>query len=311
MHVNDNREEDGNFVLYAALAANLGIAVAKFVAASVTGSSAMLTEGIHSAVDSTNQLLLLYGRKRSRKPPDARHPLGYGRELYFWSFVVAILIFSTGSAASIYEGVLHVMEPEPATSLTWNYAVLGIAFLFEGYSWWAALQEFGETQGDDEGVVHAMRRSKDPSKFIVVLEDSAALAGILIAAAGITLSHYLDNPVWDGAASIAIGLMLAVVAVFLARESRGLLIGEAADPRRVAKLRSAIEAHSEVVSVLDITTIHLAPDQVAGLVSVDLDDAVPAGRIEQMIAEIERDARAAWPALTSLYVKPQSGSETQ
>lgn len=307
MHVQDKPGKADNFVLYAALAANLGIAVAKFVAAAFTGSSAMLTEGIHSTVDSTNQLLLLYGRKMSRKAPDARHPLGYGREIYFWSFVVAILIFATGAGVSIYEGVKHIVEPEPATSIVWNYVVLGIAFLFEGYSWSVALREFGETRGDC-GWVEAIRDSKDPPVFIVVLEDSAALFGIVTAGLGITLSWLTGNPIWDGIASIVIGCMLAFVAVFLARESRGLLIGEAADPRKVAALRRAIDGHPEIVEVLEIITIHAAPDQVTGLASVDFDDSVPAGRIEQLIAEIERDARQHWPELRALYVKPRSAT---
>lgn len=305
MHANETSGQADNFVLYAAFAANLGIAVAKFVAAAFTGSSAMLTEGIHSSVDSTNQLLLLYGRRRSRKAPDARHPLGYGRELYFWSFVVAILIFATGAAASVYEGVLHVLEPEQASNIGWNYGVLAVAFLFEGYSWRAAWLEFGETRGNT-GTVEAMRRSKDPSQFIVVLEDSAALIGIVIAAIGITASWVSGNPAWDGVASIAIGAMLAVVAIFLARESRGLLIGEAADPRRVAALRRLIEAQPEVAGINAMQTIHLAPEQVVAMVSVDLDDKVPAGRIEAMIAAVERDAQAVWPQLAQLYVKPQS-----
>jgi cation diffusion facilitator family transporter len=225
-------------VLIIALAANLGIAVAKFVAAAITGSSAMLTEGVHSLVDSTNQLLLMYGQKRARKPADAAHPGGYGRELYFWSFVVALLVFALGAGVSVYEGIIHVLEPEPAVSPLIAYAVLVIAFLLEGGSTVAAFREFdGARRGKSWWL--ALTSTKDATTVIVLLENGAAMAGILVAAIGLGISQMTGDPRFDGIASIAIGLLLGVVAIFLAREAKGLLIGEAADPELIAGIRHA------------------------------------------------------------------------
>ncbi|MBU3078429.1 cation diffusion facilitator family transporter [Sphingomonas quercus] len=301
----ENGKDGGNLVLYAALVANLGIAVAKFIAAGITGSSAMLTEGFHSVVDSTNQLLLLYGKKRSRRPPDEIHPLGYGRELYFWSFVVAIMIFAVGAGFSIYEGVLHIIEPEPMTDATVNYVVLGIAFVMEGTSWVLAIREFAQTRGQ-QGWWEAIRRSKDPPTFIVLFEDSAALAGLVIAAIGVWLAHFTGNPLWDGAASILIGLILGVVAVLLARESKDLLIGERASPRLIRAIHDVVDAHPEVVGVLEVATIHLAPDSVFVAMSVDFEDAVSAGHVEALIADVESQLRRDWPEIARVYIKPQS-----
>ena len=205
-----------NLVLYGALAANVGIAVAKFVAAAITGSSSMLTEGVHSLVDSGNQLLLLYGQKRATRPPDSRHPFGYGRELYFWAFVVAILVFALGSGISIYEGWKHIREPEPLSDPLINYVVLGVAFVLEGGSWTIAVREFAKAKGDTRWW-EAVRDSKDPATFIVLFEDSAALVGLLVAAVGVWVSHALEDPRIDGVASIVIGLVLAAVAALLAR----------------------------------------------------------------------------------------------
>jgi len=298
--------EGGNkLVLFAALAANLGIAVAKFVAAAFTGSSAMLTEGFHSVVDSANQLLLLYGHRASQRPPDLVHPLGYGRELYFWSFVVAILIFATGAGLSIYEGVLHIMEPAPIEDATLAYVVLGISFVLEGGSWLTAVREFRTTQGE-LGWWQAVRRSKDPTTFIVLFEDSAAMFGLVVAALGVFLTHWTRNPLWDGAASVAIGCALAVVAFMLARESKGLLIGERADPRLSDAVRAAFDVRPEVTRVQEVLTIHIAPDRVFVAASVDFEDAVAVGTIERLIADTEAKLRADWPQIASVYIKPQA-----
>src|SRR3546814_530924 len=218
-----------NIVLYGALFANLGIAVAKFIAAAISGSSSMLSEGVHSLVDSGNQLLLLRGQARAKRPPDSRHPFGYGRELYFWAFVVAILLFAIGAGISVYQGWIHILDPEPLRDPTINYIVLAVAFLLEGTSWAIAVREFDAGRGG-LGWWQAVRRSKDPAGFIVLFEDSAALAGLIIAAAGIWLSHATGDARIDGGASIAIGLILTAVAILLAREAKELLIGEAADP---------------------------------------------------------------------------------
>jgi cation diffusion facilitator family transporter len=298
-------ESNNRFVLFAALGANLGIAVAKFVAAAFTGSSAMLTEGFHSVVDSLNQVLLLYGEHASNKPADEIHPLGYGREIYFWSFVVAILIFATGAGLSIYEGILHIITPSPIEDATIAYVVLGISFVLEGGSWLTAMREFRRTQGD-LGWWKAVRRSKDPASFIVLFEDSAAMFGLTVAAIGIFLTHYTLNPVWDGTASIVIGVALAIVAFMLARESKGLLIGERADPRLVAAIRSAFAVRPEVTRVQEVITIHFAPRKVFVAASVDFVDAVAVGDIEILIADTEAALKAAHPQITSVYIKPKA-----
>jgi len=299
---------ESRLTLFAALGANLGIAVAKFVAAALSGSSAMLTEGFHSVVDSLNQLLLLYGQKRSRRPPDERHPLGYGRELYFWSFVVAILIFATGAGLSIYEGVHHIRHPEPIRSPMINYVVLGVSLLLEGFSWTVAVREFGDAKGD-QGWWDAVRQSKDPPTFVVLFEDSAAIFGLGVAGLGITASFLTGDARWDGVASVVIGLALAGVALALARESKGLLIGEAADPALEAAVRSAIDRRTEVTGVNEITTIHLGPRNIFVGLSVDFEDHVPVGRVEAMIAEAEDELRSRWPSIRAIYIKPQARSK--
>jgi cation diffusion facilitator family transporter len=229
----DSSSIKDNIVLYAALAANLGIGVAKFVAAGITGSSSMLTEGFHSVVDSLNQVLLLYGQRRAKRPADQAHPFGYGRELYFWAFVVAILIFAIGAGISIYEGWRHIQHPEPLSSPTINYVVLAISILLEGSSWTLAVREFAASKGK-EGWWRAIRRSKDPAGFIVLFEDSAALAGLAIAGIGIWASHAFDDPRIDGVASILIGLILGLVAILLARDAPGDRLGQSCphDPHR-------------------------------------------------------------------------------
>ena len=301
-------QANNRLVLFAALGANLGIAVAKFVAAAITGSSAMLTEGFHSVVDSTNQLLLLYGQRASRRPPDLVHPIGYGRELYFWSFVVAILNFATGAGLSIYEGIKHIEHPEETKNATVAYAVLGVSFLLEGASWLTAVREFGRAKGPGSWW-QEVRRSKDPTSFVVLFEDSAAMFGLIVAAIGVFVAHETRNPMWDGAASIVIGLALAAVAFVLARESKGLLIGERADPRLSDAVRHAFDARAEVTRVQEVVTIHFAPDKVFVAASVDFEDAVAVGVIEQLIADAEADLRREWPQIASVYVKPKASAQ--
>jgi cation diffusion facilitator family transporter len=293
-----------NLVIYAALAANLGIAVAKFIAAAISGSSSMLTEGFHSVVDSLNQVLLLYGQKRGRQPPDVAHPFGYGRELYFWSFVVAILIFAVGSGVSIYEGWVHIAEPEPLRDPTINYIVLAIAFVMEGASWFFAIREFA---GSVRGMSwwQAVRASKDPAGFIVLFEDSAALAGLVIAAVGVWASHAWGDPRLDGVASIAIGLLLGVVAALLAREAKGLIIGEGADPAVVTQVRRIVDARPEITWVNHVRTIHTSPDRIFVAISADFRDTLSMGEAELLIEAIETDLKAALPQLSSIYIRPE------
>jgi cation diffusion facilitator family transporter len=303
-------QRESTVVILAALAANLGIAVAKFVAAGFTGSSAMLTEGVHSVVDSGNQVLLLWGQHRARKPPDEIHPFGYARELYFWSFVVAILIFAVGAVVSAYEGWLHIVEPEPALDPWINYLVLGIAFALEGTSWTLAMRAFAKSKGD-ETWWQAVRRSKDPGGFIVLFEDSAALIGLVIAAIGVWASHAFGDPRLDGVASVAIGCVLALVAVLLARESKGLLIGERADPRVIARIRAEVERSPAITSVNHVRTIHTGPDSIFVAISADFDDALTMGEAETLIEEIERDLKWAEPMLSSIYIRPEKREDAQ
>ena len=297
-----------NLVLYAALGANLGIAAAKFVAAGLTGSSSMLTEGVHSLVDSGNQGLLLYGQKRARRPPDREHPFGYGRELYFWSFVVALLIFGLGAGVSFYEGWAHIVEPAELGNAWVNYAVLGIAFALEGGSWWVAMRAFAAAKGD-EGWWSAIRSSKDPAGFIVLFEDSAALAGLIVAALGVWASHAWNDPRIDGAASIAIGLVLSAVAALLAREAKGLLIGERADPSVVECVRAIVERQPAIVKVNHVRTVHTGPDLVFVAISADFEDSLTMGEGETLIEAIEQELKAAMPVITSIYIRPEKAED--
>lgn len=297
-----------NLVLYGALAANLGIGVAKFIAAGITGSSSMLTEGVHSVVDSGNQVLLLYGQRRARRPADPKHPFGYGRELYFWAFVVALLIFAVGAGVSIYEGYLHILDPEPLSDPVVNYVVLGVAVLLEGSSWTIAVREFNAKRGDT-GWWRAIHESKDPAGFIVLFEDSAALIGLAVAGAGVWASHYFGDPRIDGVASILIGLILATVSALLAREAKGLLIGERADPVLIERVRSVVGAKPGISAVNHVRTIHTAPDAVFVAISADFDDALTMGAGETLIEELEAELKAAIPTLTSIYIRPEKHEE--
>ncbi|HMI41183.1 MAG TPA: cation diffusion facilitator family transporter [Sphingomicrobium sp.] len=298
---------NNNRTLWIAFGANLGIAAAKFGAAAITGSSAMLTEGVHSVVDSTNQLLLLWGRHAARRPADEFHPFGYGRELYFWSFVVAVMVFALGAGVSIYEGIIHIADPEPAVSPIVAYGVLLIAFVLEGGSTYEAFKDFREAKGG-LGWVEAVRRSKDPPGFIVLLENGAAMAGILVAAIGLAISQVTGDPRYDGAASIIIGVILAVTAFVLAYESKALLIGEAADPEIVEALRTMVHARDGVTGVAEVLTVHNAPDQITAMLSVDFDDHISARDVERLVREIEEEVITRFPEVRRLYIRPQSGA---
>ena len=303
----EQARSESTAVLVAALAANLGIAAAKFVAAALSGSSSMLTEGVHSVVDSVNQLLLLYGQHRAKRPADALHPFGYGRELYFWSFVVAILIFAAGAGVSIYEGWRHVSHPEPLRGPTLSYIVLAVSFALEAWSWRVAMREFSRAKGT-AGWWRTMRDSKDPATFIVLFEDSAALAGLIVAALGVALSHVLGDPRIDGVASIAIGVMLGLIAALLAREAKGLLIGERADPALIARVRETVARHPAVTAVNHVRTIHTGPETVFVAISADFRDDVRMGEAETLIQELEQALKAADPSLMSIYIRPEKAA---
>ncbi|MGO4571275.1 cation diffusion facilitator family transporter [Microvirga sp. 2TAF3] len=292
-------------VIYAALIGNLLIAITKFAAAAWTGSSAMLSEGVHSLVDTGNELLLLYGMYRAAKPPDRAHPLGHGRELYFWTFIVALLIFSLGAGVSFYEGIIHIRNPAPMESPAIAYAVLGLSFLFEGASWWVALKEFRKAKGP-LGYFRAVRESKDPTTFTVLFEDSAALAGLAIALVGIAAAHFFDRPELDGIASLGIGAVLTVTALFLARETKGLLIGEAAHARLEKSILAIAQADPAVERANGVLTVHLAPNQVVAALSAEFSDDLRTPDIEACVTRIEAKVREAHPEITTLFIKPQS-----
>ncbi|MHC5306457.1 cation diffusion facilitator family transporter [Bartonella sp. LJL80] len=292
-------------VIYAALAGNLFIAVTKFIAAAFTGSSAMLSEGVHSLVDTGNELLLLYGLKRAARPPDRGHPFGHGRELYFWSFIVALLVFALGAGVSFYEGVMHVLYPEEMRNVMVNYVVLGLSIIFEGGSWLIALKAFRQTKGK-LGYIAAVRRSKDPTVFSVLFEDSAALLGLVIALIGITASVLTGNPVFDGIASLGIAAILTMTAIFLARECKGLLLGEAALPEVQQTIFDIVSADPEVQKVNGIITAQLGPDQIVANVSLEFEDHLTAPQIEECVVRIEKHLASIKPELVGFFVKPQT-----
>lgn len=292
-------------VVYAALGGNLAIAAIKFVAAGITGSSAMLSEGVHSLVDTTNEGLLLYGMARADKAPDHSHPFGYGRELYFWAFIVALLVFALGAGVSVYEGVAHLLHPEPMQRPLVNYIVLLASMVFEGTSWLIALRDFRSRKGE-LGYFQAFRRSKDPTTFTVLFEDSAALLGLLIALAGVGAAHWLAMPRLDGVASIAIGIVLAISSLLLARETKGLLIGESAHPQvRDAILRIAGN-DPDMRSANGVLTVQMGPDNVVAALSAEFRDGLDSNDIEACVNRIEAAIKHSHPIVSILFVKPQT-----
>lgn len=289
-------------VVYAALAGNLAIALTKFVAFALTGSSAMLTEAIHSSVDTGNQGLLLLGLARARKPPSQTHPFGYGMEVYFWAFVVALLIFALGGAFSIYEGVLKILRPEPIDRAWINFLVIGLAVLFEGGSFLVAWKEFSVLRKGTP-FLRAIRRSKDPSVFAVLLEDGAALAGLAIAALGVAGSAVFGVAWADGAASVAIGVLLVAVAIFLANETRSLLTGESASPQIVEAVRQMLAADPRIDTVAEVLSMHLGPQEILLGVTLDFHDDLTAGDIEDAADDFAVRIRAIDARITRVFVR--------
>jgi len=293
--------------IYAALLANCLIALTKFIAAFWTGSSSMLSEGVHSLVDSGNELLLLYGLHRAQRSPDAARPLGYGREIYFWSFVVALLVFALGAGAALLQGVMHIAAPSPIEDAYVNYIVLAAAFLFEGASWCVSIAEFRKQKGS-AGYFATFRRSKDPTNFMVLFEDSAALVGILIAAAGTWAATTFELPALDGVASILIGLVLGMTAVLLARETKSLLMGESADPEVVRALVDTAMAESAVLTVNGVITVHIGPSHILVAMSLEFADNLNTMDLEARVADIEDRICMLHPEVIALFVKPQTPS---
>jgi len=292
-------------VIYAAAAGNTLIALTKFAAAILSGSSAMLSEGIHSLVDTGNQALLLLGLHRARRPPDTEFPLGHGKEIYFWSFVVAILIFALGSGISIYEGIHALQDPQPVGRPLLNYAVLSLAILFEGGSWRVAWQEFSAVRGR-RSVVEAVQRGKDPTLFVVLFEDSAALSGLLVALICLLGSQQFGWLWLDGAAAVAIGLILAGTAAWLAHETHGLLIGESAGPEAAAAIREIAAREPGVERVNEVLTLHMGPDFILVNLSVDFADALPAGEVEAAVARMDTRIKQALPDVRRVFIEAEA-----
>jgi cation diffusion facilitator family transporter len=295
-------------VIYAALAGNLLVALTKYAAAAYTGSSSMFSEAIHSLVDTGNECLLLYGYRRSIQGPDDHHPLGYGRELYFWSFIVALLVFAVGAGVALYQGVSHIWKPQAIENVGINYAVLALSAVFEGASWWLALKRFSKLRGR-RGYWQTFVESRDPPSFMVLFEDTAALLGIVVAAAGIFASVNLNMPILDGVASIIIGLILALTASLLARESKELIIGERASDEFVNSVLALANQVCGVDSASAALTVHLAPDQIVVALSLEFDDALKTPDIEKLVITLEKLIREQHPEVVSLFIKPQTRTD--
>ncbi|CAN5894230.1 cation diffusion facilitator family transporter [soil metagenome] len=301
---------ESKVAIYGAIAANVAIAVTKFVVAGVTGSSAMLSEGIHSAVDTFNGILLLVGLRLSKRPATPEHPFGHGKELYFWSLIVAVLIFGLGGGVSFYEGVQHVLHPEPLQDAKWNYIVLGLAFLFEGASFTLALRQFLGQKGAAP-FWQALHNSKDPTNYTVLAEDAAALIGLVIAGIGIGLSHWLNMPELDGVASLLIGLLLCAVAVALMTESRGLLIGEGIRPETARAIRGIALAEPGVRDVGRVLSMYIGPNDVLVTMDLDFDDGTHAAEAATAIAAVERQVRERYPMIKRLFIESGAAPATE
>lgn len=299
-------------VMWAALAGNSAIALIKFVAAAYTGSSAMLSEAVHSLADTGNQGLLLYGTRRAARPADVAHPFGHAREVYFWGFVVAIVLFAMGAGVSIYEGIEKIRHPHPIDNVIVNYIVLGLSLMFEGMSTYVAFREFNRRRGEYRPLA-AIRASKDPTLFTVLVEDTIAIAGLTVALVGIAIAHLGGYPVADGIASIVIGLLLAAAAAFLASEVKSLLIGEAAGERIVKGLNDVVQAYvaggAPVQRVNDIRTMQLGPSEVLVVISLDFDDTANARSVEKVTSDLETQVRKRHPQVVWLFVEAKSRSQ--
>ena len=293
---------DSRIAVYGAIAANVGIAVMKFTVAAITGSSAMLSEGIHSVVDSGNGILLLVGIRMSKREATQQHPFGHGKELYFWSLIVAGLIFGVGGGVSVYEGILHILDPVPLQDAFWIYIVLAIAAVFEGASFIVALRQFTRERGEVPWW-EALRRSKNPTTYTVLAEDSAALAGLLAAAVGVYASHRLDMPRIDGAASVVIGLLLAGVAVLLIREARGLLIGEGVQPATARAVRELALATEGVRAAAWPLSMYIGAEEVLLTLDITFDPARSAADVATAVATLEAAIRERYPNIKRIYIE--------
>ncbi len=292
-------------VIYAALFGNALVAITKFIAATMTGSSAMLSEGIHSVVDTGNQLLLLLGLHRAKKPADERFPFGHGKEVYFWSFVVAMLIFAVGAGVSLYEGIHHLQHPAPIEDPYINYIVLSLAIVFEGVALYFALTEFIRAKGT-WGYLEAVQEGKDPTTFVVLFEDSAAILGLLVAFLGVFLTQVTGNLIYDGLASIVIGLILGGTAIWLAYETKGLLIGESANVKVVAAIREIVASYPQVEHINEVLTMHMGPNYILANVSVDFHDKVTASEMEASIVGLDTQIKQTFPNVKRIFIEAEA-----
>lgn len=288
--------------LYGALGANAAIAIIKFASAMFTGSSAMLSEGIHSTVDTSNELLLLLGVKRSKKPADKDHPFGYGLELYFWSLIVAILFFAFGGGMSIYEGINHIQNPQLIKNPFWNYIVLAAAFLFDGISLSISLSNFLKSPQPKISFWKKLSLSKDPGFFVIIFEDCADLAGILLAFTGIFLSVYFQNPIYDGIASILIGMVLATVAIILIIESRSLIIGESANESVIKEIHFIVSNDADVIELNHPLTMHLSPHNILLALEVQFTSELKTPDLEKAILRLEQNIKNKLPEIKRIYI---------
>jgi len=292
-------------IIIAALIGNSLISITKFVAASMTGSSAMLSEGIHSIVDTGNQILLLYGLKRAARPASPQFPFGHGKEIYLWSFVVAILIFAVGAGISIYEGIDHIRHPSIPSDPTVNYIVLGLAMIFEGGALYFAITEFNKVRGS-YSYVEAVQRGKDPSMFVVLFEDCAAMLGLFVAFAGIMLAQITGNALWDGIASVTIGLILAFTAIWLAHETKSLLIGEGANKDIVEGIHRIASKQDSIEKINEVLTLHMGPEFILVNMSISFKSHLPVGNIEKTIEIITKDIKEEFPMAKKVFIEAES-----
>ena len=291
------------FAIYIALIADLAIAIIKFIAAIITGSSAMTSEGVHSLVDTVNEILLLVGIKSSRKPADEHRPFGYGKELYFWSFIVSLLIFSLGGCISFYEGIIHLLHPELIENVLWNYVVLAIAFVFNTFSFIAAMKAFNK-QRREQSFWEAVTVSKDPTTFVVLLEDAAGLLGVIVAFIGVYLGHSYNNPSFDGIASIVIGIILIAVSVLLVRESKALLMGEPASPKALNEIITITESDPVIQKVLRHYSMFMSPEEVVLQLTTVFKDDITAKEITKAIRRVEQKIQEKFPKVKQIFIEP-------
>jgi len=294
-------------VIYAALIGNGLIAITKFIASVLTGSSAMMSEGIHSSVDTGNQLLLLLGLKKAKKPADKQFPFGHGKEIYFWSFIVAIMIFAVGAGISIYEGIHSLMDPHPVQNPMINYIVLGLAMIFEGFALYFAWKEFNKARGE-RGYYEAVRKEKNPTLFVVLFEDSAAMLGLIVAFIGIALGQYTGLHIFDGIASIVIGLILGITAAWLAYETKGLLIGESADPEIVTGITSLAKNYNFISGVNEVLTMHMGPNYILLNLSVNFKDKLDVSNVEENISTLSSQIKKEYPLVKRVFVEAEKNN---